>query len=181
MKPILSNYAKQKKIDYFFANVPKSSKILEVGCGSKWLGKYLINNGWENYTGLDLCPPADILGSIKDWRKIGLKKNSFDIIVAFEVIEHIDCFREFSDLLKKNGLLFLTSPVPRFDWFLKILEIYGLNQKRTTPHNNLIYFENITLFKPKELKTIAFLSQWGKFKKIYSDKPDLIFSKRQPL
>ena len=41
----------------------------------------------------------------------------------------------------------------------------GLNQERTSPHDNLIYLDKIKLFTPIELKNIAFLSQWGKFKK----------------
>lgn len=166
MSPILSNLAQKKKIQYFFNKVPKSSKILEVGCGNYWLGNYLKSNGWKNYLGLDVNPPADIIGDIKNWKKHGLKKNSFDIIVAFEVIEHVPCFKELYDLLKPEGLLFLTSPVPHFDWFLKILESLGLNQKRETPHNHLIYFNKIPLFKPLETKTICFLAQWGKFVKI---------------
>lgn len=59
----------------------------------------------------------------------------------------------------------LTSPLPCMDPVMKILELVGLNQKRTGPHDNLGYFKNIKLFKQKKIKIIAGLSQWGIFVK----------------
>ena len=164
--PLLSQLAKTKKIKYFFRDVPKKAKILEVGCGDYWLGKYLKSHGWKNYQGLDLKPPADIIGDITTWPKIGLKPNTFTVIVAFEVVEHVDCFQELWQLLKPDGHLFLTSPVPSMDWLCRILESVGLNQKRTSPHNHLINFKNIPLFVSLEVKTVGLIAQWGKFSKI---------------
>ncbi len=162
---LLSRYAQRKRIDYFVEDIPKDAKILEVGCGDGWFGNHLKRNGWRNYVGLDIVPPADIVGNILDWRKLGIKEGTFDIITAFEVIEHIDCFQEFNDILKPGGLLVLTSPVPHMDWLCKLLETIGLNQKRTSPHNHLVYFRDVPLFEPLEIKTIGFLIQWGKFRK----------------
>ena len=97
--------------------------------------------------------------------ELGLAPASFDVIIAFEVIEHVDCFRECFDLLKHGGLLMLTSPVPHMDWAMKTLEVLGLNQKRTSPHSNLTYFSKIPHFEPVELKTKAGLAQWGILRK----------------
>jgi 2-polyprenyl-3-methyl-5-hydroxy-6-metoxy-1,4-benzoquinol methylase len=163
--PLLSQYAYKKKIDYFVKDIPKQSKILEVGCGGGQLGQFLKENGWENYTGLDITPPADIVGDILDWRKLEIKEHAFDVIIAFEVVEHIHCFQEFFDILKSGGLLMLTSPVPHMDWLCRLLEIIGLNQKRTSPHNHLIYFKDIPLFEPLEIKVMGLMAQWGKFRK----------------
>ncbi|NIM57424.1 MAG: methyltransferase domain-containing protein [Candidatus Aminicenantes bacterium] len=165
ISPLLSKYAQKKKIKYFLKDIPKPAKILEVGCGSFWLGNYLKKSGWKNYVGLDLRPPADIVGNILNWKKLGIKGNSFDVIIAFEVIEHINCFQEFFDILKPGGLLMLTSPVPNMDWLCKLLETLRLNQKRTSPHDHLIYFKDIPFFEPIETKTVGFISQWGKFRK----------------
>jgi predicted SAM-dependent methyltransferase len=159
--PLLSDIARKKKIAYFLRSIPRDANILEIGCGSKWVGDFLRNNGWKNYTGLDLFPPADIVGSISEWRKLGLEPASFDVIIAFEVVEHVDCFGECFDLLKPGGRLMLTSPVPHMDWVMKTLEVLGLNQKRTSPHSQLIYFTKIPRFETVELKTKAGLSQWG--------------------
>ncbi len=165
ISPLLSKYAQKKKIKFFIKDIPKPAKILEVGCGDVWLGIYLKKNGWKNYVGLDLVPPADIVGNIINWKKLGIKGNSFDVIIAFEVIEHINCFQEFFDILKPDGLLMLTSPVPHMDWLCKLLETLGLNQKRTSPHDHLFCFKDIPLFKPIDVKTVGFISQWGKFRK----------------
>ena len=59
--------------------------------------------GWTGYHGLDIVPPADYVGDIRNWREIGLEPESFDVIIAFEVVEHVDCFKECYDLLKHGG------------------------------------------------------------------------------
>ena len=69
--PALSEYARRKKIEYFLSGVPKSARILEIGCGSRWVGEYLRANGWTHYVGADLVPPADIVGDIRNWRERG--------------------------------------------------------------------------------------------------------------
>ena len=161
--PILSDFAKRKKIKYFIEKIPKDKSVLEIGSGSGWVGNYQKENGWTNYTGIDIVPPADIVGDIRNWKSLGLKEESFDIIIAFEVVEHVDCFKECWALLKGGGMLLITTPVPHMDWLLIRIEFFGLNQKRTSPHNNLLYLKDVTFFKNKKIKIIAFLSQWGIF------------------
>jgi 2-polyprenyl-3-methyl-5-hydroxy-6-metoxy-1,4-benzoquinol methylase len=163
--PFLSELAQRRKIKYFIERIPKNKSILEIGSGSGWVGDYLKNNGWINFMGIDIVPPAEIVGDIINWKTLGLKEESFDIIIAFEVVEHVDCFKECQVLLKDGGMLFVTTPVPHMDWLLRIMEFLGLNQKRTSPHNNLVYLKNVSCFKNKKVKVIAFLSQWGIFTK----------------
>lgn len=161
--PILSTYAQKKKIDYFLKNIPQDADILEIGCGSGWVRDYFNSRARINYLGIDVTASADICGDIRDWEKLGLKSSSFDYIIAFEVVEHVDCFQACYDLLKPHGKLFLTSPVPHMDWLLKILERIGLTQKRTSPHDHLIDFRAIPLFSHKEIKIIMGVAQWGIF------------------
>lgn len=162
---LISEFAQRKKINYFLKKIPKNKSILEIGSGSGWVGGYLKENGWTNYTGIDLFPPADMVGDIHNWKTLGLKEESFDIIIAFEVVEHVDCFKDCQTLLKSGGKLLITTPVPSMDWVLIILEFLGLNQKRTSPHNNLVYLKNVSSFNNKKIKIVAFLSQWGIFTK----------------
>ena len=169
--PALSDYAQRKKIDYFLTPLAKDARILEIGCGSRWVGDYLRSNGWQNYVGADLVPPADIVGDIRQWRSLGLKAESFDVVIAFEVIEHVDLVQEAYDLLKPGGLLLLTSPVPHMDWAMKLLEALRLNQRRTSPHDHLVYFERIRLFEPVSLTRKAGLSQWGILRKPAAETP----------
>ena len=161
--PTLSEFAKKKKIEYFLKQIPKNSCILEIGCGSGWVRDYLQNNGWTNYKGIDIVPPADIIGDICKWKELGIKEESFDIIIAFELVEHVNCFNECRELLKPGGKLMVTTPVPHMDWFMVFLEFLGLNQKRTSPHINLTYLKNVDCFSVKEIKIISYLAQWGIF------------------
>ncbi len=169
--PLLSDIARRKKIRYFLDPIPKDARILEVGCGAKWVGDYLRRHGWNGYVGLDLFPPADVVGDIQRWPELGLAPESFDRIVAFEVIEHVDCFDACYRLLKPGGLLLLTSPVPHLDWVMRGLEWCGLNQTRTSPHSNLTYFARIPKFEAVELKTVAGLAQWGTLRKPHASAP----------
>lgn len=84
--PILSSYAQKKKARYFLDGIPKDFRILEVGCGNGWAGNYLKGGGWEHYVGLDLVPPADIVGDIRNWKNLGIEEESFDVIIVFEVV-----------------------------------------------------------------------------------------------
>ncbi len=161
--PLLSDYARKKKSGYFLDRIPKDARILEVGCGSGWAGSYLRENGWRGYVGLDLRPPADIVGDIRDYGSLGIEEGSFDVIIAFEVLEHVDCVDACLSILKPGGRLMATSPVPSMDRLLKLLEKLGLNQRRTGPHDNLVYFEDIEGFREKDIKRVGFMSQWGIF------------------
>jgi SAM-dependent methyltransferase len=169
--PLLSELASKKKIDYFTQQIPKDAKILEIGSGSGWVGRYLNEHGWTNYVSIDLFPPADIVGDICKWRDLGLTAESFDVILAFEVVEHVDCFEACYQLLKPGGKLMVTTPVPHMDWAMKLLERVGLNQKRTSPHDHLVYLSQAPLFEERKLKTVAFLAQWGILMKKGSSKP----------
>jgi len=163
--PWLSDYAKKKKIEYFLQQIPRHSRILEIGCGAGWVGDYLRTHGWPHYTGMDLSAPADVVGDILHWRELGLKAESFDSIIAFEVVEHVDCFRACYELLRPGGVLMITTPVPRMDRVLRLFEAVGLNQKRTSPHDHLVDLARVPYFENKVIRTIFHLSQWGIFTK----------------
>ena len=163
--PLFRDIARHKRCQHFLARIPKHAHILEIGCGAQWVGAYLKEGGWKHYVGMDLFPPADIVGSIKHWQQLGLTPASFDVVIAFEVIEHVDLIQETFDLLKPGGELMLTSPVPHLDWVMWILEALGLNQKRTSPHSNLVYVSKLPLFELADYRRFAGLSQWGILRK----------------
>jgi 2-polyprenyl-3-methyl-5-hydroxy-6-metoxy-1,4-benzoquinol methylase len=163
--PILSDYARKRKITYFFKGLSNRSRILEVGCGRGWLGSHLKSIGFTDYVGLDVAGTADVVGSVLEWKGLGIEPASFDVIVAFELIEHVDCVQEMFDMLKPGGVLMLTSPIPHMDWLCLLLEWFGLCQKRTSPHSHLTYFMDLPLFEPIDIKIVAGIAQWGKFRK----------------
>lgn len=164
--PFLSETARSKKVDFFLKNLPKNSRILEIGSKDGWVGEYLKSHGFKHYETIDLVGPADYVGDIKNYKMLGLVDGSYDVIVAFEVIEHVDCSAEIDALLSEHGVAFLTSPAPKWDWLCYLLELLGLNQKRTSSHSNLVDFTtDLAPLKPVLVKRIAFMAQWGVFKK----------------
>lgn len=162
---MLARYFRRKRQRFFFRDVRKDARILEIGCGDGWVKAFLLANGWTDYTGLDLQPPADVVGDIRDWRALGLQPASFDAIVAFEVVEHVPCFEECHALLKPKGVLLVTTPVPAMDWLLRILERLGLNQRRTSPHDHLVALGSVGFFAERRVKRVLGLSQWGVFQR----------------
>ena len=80
----------QGRVLTMFSHMIRPDRILEIGCGSGWVRAALEERGFRNYTGMDLFPPADIGGDINSWRNLGLEPYSFDVSVAFEVVEHVN-------------------------------------------------------------------------------------------
>jgi SAM-dependent methyltransferase len=163
--PVLSNLARRRKISYFLTPIPQHARILEIGSGGGWVGGYLRARGSTGYLGLDLVPTADLVGDVRDWRELGLDSASFDVIIAFEVVEHVDCWQAAYDLLKPGGRMLVTTPLPHRDWVLKFFEGMRLNQHRTSPHDHLVYLDQIKVFPYRQVRVIAGLSQWGIFTK----------------
>ncbi len=159
--PLLSDYARKKKADYFLAKIDPDERILEIGAGSGWVEQWCREHGRSRYTSLDLKPPADIVGDIRDWRELGIEPASFDVVIAFEVVEHVPCFEEAYTILRDGGRMMITTPVPHRDRLLRLMELMGLNQSRSGPHDHLVYLESVPVFEEKEIRTIGGLSQWA--------------------
>lgn len=162
---LLTDYARRQRRERLLAGIPKDARILEIGSGDGAVGRALRAEGYRHYTGLDLGPPADVVGSILEWRRLGLAPGSFDVILAFEVVEHVPCFREAFDLLKPGGLFIMTTPVPHWDWACRILETLGVSLKRTSPHEHLVYVEDIPHFEPVDNFRFMVVGQWARLRK----------------
>jgi 2-polyprenyl-3-methyl-5-hydroxy-6-metoxy-1,4-benzoquinol methylase len=157
----LSKVARRGKLSYFLPKVPTDARILDIGCSDNWFKRSAGARGWTNVTGLDLHPPADIVGNVFNWRELDLEPHSFDAVVAFEVLEHGDFGLPIRDLLKPNGLLFATTPIPRMDPFCLMMERLRLLQRRTSAHTHLTDLRQLAGFDVVEWRTKAFVSQWG--------------------
>lgn len=164
MRPV-QRWMQVRRADFFLPHIKSHDAVLEVGSGSGWFKKALAETGRGIYQCIDLQGPADLIGDILQWKDLGLNPQSYDVIVAFEVVEHVDCFAACEQLLKPGGVMLITTPVPHFDWVMKILENVGLNQKRTSPHSNLVYLTGVKFKGEKQIKTVLGLSQWAVFTK----------------
>ena len=108
--------------------LPKSSRILDLGCADNWFKQAAADRGWHNVIGIDLAPPADIVGDVNRWRELDIEPHSFDAVIAFEVVEHGDFSQAVHDLLQPDGLFMLTTPVPRWDPVCRAFEALHLLQ-----------------------------------------------------
>ena len=133
--PILSNYAQRAKAEYFLSRIQPGHDVLEIGPGNGWVKDRLP--ACNSYTTVSLEPPADYVCDIREF----VPPTRFDVIIAFEVMEHVDCWWACRCFLRRGGMLFVTTPVPSKDWILKILEALHLNQKRTSPHDHLVWLK----------------------------------------
>jgi 2-polyprenyl-3-methyl-5-hydroxy-6-metoxy-1,4-benzoquinol methylase len=143
-QPLLSEISRRRKLELFLRHIPPAASVLEVGSGSGWFAAQTRAHGHRVAT-LDLFGPADFIGDILHWREVGIPPAAFDAVVALEVIEHVDCLAELCALCKPNGVIFLSSPHPSWDWCMKVLERLSLTQTRTSPHSNLTDFATIPL------------------------------------
>lgn len=158
--PILSDISRRLKQAYFLDRISIDHQVLEIGCGDGWVGQYLKKRGVRRVDSIDTTPQATIYGDVREWKSLGLAEQSFDVIVAFEVIEHVDCMEDCFALLRPGGQFMITSPNPSTDWILLELEKWKLNQPRTSPHDHLTFIEETARFRVLRMWRPLKLAQW---------------------
>jgi 2-polyprenyl-3-methyl-5-hydroxy-6-metoxy-1,4-benzoquinol methylase len=97
-------------------------RVLDLGCGSGY-GTELLAGGRAHVVGIDRVPPdrpsrrcggSFLLG---DLRAVPLAPGSFDLVVSFQVIEHLDdpafYVDALAELLCPQGLALVTTPNAR--------------------------------------------------------------------
>jgi SAM-dependent methyltransferase len=110
--------------------LPPGSRLFEVGCGVGYFLYYLRQRGWKA-AGCDVDLSAvqsakDVLGlevGHADLRAATVTNGSQDVLVAFEVIEHLENPVAFLRLaaakLRAGGYLFLSTPNSSTKWPLR--------------------------------------------------------------
>ncbi len=104
--------------------IKQKDKILEVGCGVGGFYYLLQEDGYKNYSGIELDAQAVKFANSyfksKNFRHIAVEKMKvaarYDKVFSFEVLEHVDnptdVIKRIHSFLKKDGIFCGTSPFP---------------------------------------------------------------------
>lgn len=155
-----------KLLDKFDIN---NKTILDVGSSFGWLEREILKTGKTNkLIGVD--PDEDAVGFaqkkvkgakflVGDALNLPIKNNQIDVVTLFDVIEHVpDNFEtkalsEANRVLKKGGLLFLSTPNSNF--FLNILDLAYLFGHRHYKKKQLIKYLKKSKFKIIESRILG--------------------------
>jgi len=96
----------------------KNLRILDAGSGKAILAKLMKEKKYKKIDCLDIYKhfkDNDFNFILADLNKVlPIKDNTYDVITCSEVIEHIEnprhLFREFNRILKKGGILIISTP-----------------------------------------------------------------------
>ena len=128
-------YVARRKIifDWVFRTLSDNPalRVLDIGCGTGFNIEYLGNNGYSHVTGLEFsnepltyCRSRNLKDLVYgDGARPPLRHESFDVIMALDLIEHLDndvqALQEFGRLLKFDGTLIIFTPAFNFLWSLQ--------------------------------------------------------------
>jgi SAM-dependent methyltransferase/uncharacterized protein YbaR (Trm112 family) len=120
-----TEHIERRTREYIAAQIKgKEGKILDVGCGKAWVAQLFCPVGFEVVSmdisikntsmALKKYPFKNHFAIVADAFHLPFKLNSFDYIVASEIIEHVYDPQTFTEnlfgLLKPGGKLILTTP-----------------------------------------------------------------------
>ena len=141
----------------------QNKKVLDAGCGEGY-GTDLLAGFAKDITGVDISDEAvqHALNKYKrsnlkylrmDCTKLEFPEETFDAVISFEVIEHVNDFRPFlsgvKKVMKKDGLAIISSPnalysirrdLPKHPFHIKEFEPEEFRQEL------LKYFSDVKLF-----------------------------------
>lgn len=119
--PIHPQYLVKRYIYSFIKKTIKYAKgdLVDIGCGTAPYKKYYLPHV-NSYTGLDhpqtvkMYPSQDKPDILGDLLNLPIKNNSYDTVILFEVLEHINnpqkAIQEIERILKPKGHLLLAVP-----------------------------------------------------------------------
>lgn len=118
----------------------KNSKILDLGCGDYYLGKY------KNVEGYEISERKNVYfkPKIYDGKKLPETDNKYDIVISNNVIEHVEnqegYLKEIKRVLKNKGILviFMPNSAYYFNRFFTINYYITLLKQKKNPIHGLV-------------------------------------------
>ena len=129
----------------------KTAKILDVGCGTGLVGKYLYESGFSNFDGLDISAPMLenakgrgykqlVIGSLS--QRLPMADNSYDATLCVGVFTHghvtSDGLLELIRITKKGGFICFTVNEGVYDDYRFGPMIKALSDEKTWHIHKLI-------------------------------------------
>lgn len=148
----------------------KRTKILEIGCSGGPLLNLLLSQGYSQVVGIDNSKEAIRLCKDRGFKNVflmdGVKPNlnnkEFDLIIASDVLEHIQedqkAVKEWKEILKRGGVIICFVPALKILWSKHDED--NKHCRRYTKHDLIYLFKkngfkiirssywNVTLFVP---------------------------------
>lgn len=118
------NYSEWKEVMSFLYLLDRSTKILEIGCGPGQFANMLFDYGFLNYIGFDYSTEGIALAKksnpnhaeqffVADGFQTDLMLEEYDLVICFEVLEHIQRDLELLQRIRSGTKMLLS--VPNFD------------------------------------------------------------------
>ncbi len=175
MAYIITQYVADKRVSSILRELKKLDKnkikILDVGCGNRYITDIIKKEGY-NIVGIDKLSSKDSKWITKDpdytmdATNMSFKDNTFDVIIALEMIEHCQCVTEIKRVLKTDGLFLCSTPSLWTNWLRKILiSLRLLENQDFEGHDHIINLKKIPMKLIKHKKMFFGTSQFGIFTK----------------
>ncbi len=128
-----TEHSERRIREYTLSLVPKETQsILDVGCGSAWVAKALQRSG-RFLCSLDISTQNHV-GIAVDSYHLPFQDNSFDTIIAAEIIEHLNnpevFVAELLRVIKPSGAIIISTPYKE-----KLVYELCIHCHELTPHH----------------------------------------------
>ena len=136
--------------------IPKNADVLDIGCGIDFYLLRVVKDKIKSGVGIDMAVRNFTDGKLtikktKVTGKLSFRSGSFNTVTMIAFIEHITkpekMLKECNRVLKKGGIIIITTPMSRARAFWETLVNLGLTEEKNTK-------EHVHYFSPGEIERL---------------------------